>query len=82
MGTQVDLRDNPRITQELYKRKQKPVTAEQGQKRANKLGAAGYKECSAVTMAGIKDVFDEAIHTVLFPPDKNDKTERRKCTIS
>ena len=81
VGTQIDLRDDPLVLQELHKKKQKPITSEMGQKRATKLGACGYQECSAVTLQGIKDVFDEAIRTVLIPkkPDLHDKS---KCTIS
>ena len=81
VGTQVDLRDDPRVIQELHKKKQKPITTEMGQKRAAKLGACGYQECSAVTLKGIKDVFDEAIRTVLFP-SKNHSHDGKKCTIS
>nr|XP_026694094.1 TC10 protein isoform X2 [Ciona intestinalis] len=80
VGTQTDLRDDPRVLQELHKKKQKPVNVESGQRRAAKLGAAAYKECSAVTMNGIKDVFDEAIHTVLYPEEKS--SEKKNCTIS
>ncbi|CAK8683814.1 cell division control protein 42 homolog [Clavelina lepadiformis] len=82
VGTQIDLRENPKNIQELHKRKQKPITTEMGIKRAQKLGASGYQECSAVTMAGIKDVFDEAIRTVLFPPDKDERRDKKHCTIS
>jgi len=60
----------------------KPITKEMGQKRAAKLGAACYMECSAVTMVGIKEVFDEAIHTVLSPPEKSERTDKRRCLIS
>ncbi|XP_078494864.1 cell division control protein 42 homolog isoform X2 [Ciona intestinalis] len=80
VGTQTDLRDDPRVLQELHKKKQKPVNIESGQRRAAKLGAAAYKECSAVTMNGIKEVFDEAIHTVLYPEEKT--SEKKNCTIS
>nr|CAB3265572.1 TC10 protein [Phallusia mammillata] len=82
VGTQIDLRDDARQIQELHKRKLKPITKELGQKRAAKLGAACYKECSAVTMDGIKEVFDEAIHTILSPPEKYDRNDKRRCVVS
>ena len=81
VGTQIDLRDDPQVLQDLHKRKQKPISSEMGQKRAAKLGACGYQECSAVTLQGIKDVFDEAIRTVLFPP-KSNPHDKKNCTIS
>ena len=81
VGTQTDLRDDPIHLQDLHKKKLKPISSEVGQKRAAKLGACGYKECSAVTMEGIKDVFDEAIRIVLFP-EKKDQIDGKKCTIS
>ena len=81
VGTQTDLRDNPRRLQELSRQNLKPITSEMGSKRAVKLGASAYKECSAVTMEGIKDVFDEAIRTMLFPSDKRDSTNKKRCSI-
>lgn len=82
VGTQSDLRDDTRILQELHKRKLKPISTESAQKKAAKLGAAGYKECSAVTMNGIKEVFDEAINTVLFPSEEHTKSAKSKCVVS
>jgi len=83
VGTQIDLREDAKLIQELSQSKQQPITTKMGQKKAHKLGAACHRECSAVTMDGIKEVFDEAIHTVLFPPDKKDVNEdKKKCVIS
>ena len=82
VGTQSDLRDDTRILQELHKRKLKPISSESAQRKAAKLGAAGYKECSAVTMNGIKEVFDEAINTVLFPSEDQTKSAKSKCVLS
>lgn len=44
-----------------------------------KIGATVYKECSALTQDGLKEVFDEAIKIVLFPEQKKEK--KSKCTI-
>ena len=68
VGTQTDLRDNTAIRERLAKSKQKPVTAEQGERAAKDIRAFKYMECSAMTQDGLKDVFDEAIIAALEPP--------------
>lgn len=59
VGTQVDLRDDPSVTEKLAKQKQRPVTHDAGDKLARELGAVKYVECSALTQKGLKNVFDE-----------------------
>ena len=44
-----------------------------------KIGATVYKECSALTQDGLKQVFDEAIKIVLFPEQTKEK--KSKCTV-
>ncbi|GJJ11934.1 hypothetical protein Clacol_006172 [Clathrus columnatus] len=68
VGTQVDLRDEPTVTEKLARQKQRPITAEQGEKLAREMGAVKYVECSALTQRGLKNVFDEAIVSALEPP--------------
>ena len=46
-----------------------PMTAAEGEDMAKKIKAVGYMECSALTRDNLKSVFDEAIRTVLFPPE-------------
>lgn len=82
VGTQIDLRDDPKVLQELHSKKQKPITKEVGQKIAKKYGAAGYKECSALTMVGIKEVFDESIYIILRPKDEIPGRRKTCCPIS
>eukprot|EP00062_Callorhinchus_milii_P011959 gi/632958556/ref/XP_007895103.1/ PREDICTED: rho-related GTP-binding protein RhoQ [Callorhinchus milii] len=67
IGTQVDLRDDPRTLTKLNTLKEKPVTTEQGEKLAKGIGAYCYVECSALTQKGLKTVFDEAIIAILTP---------------
>lgn len=83
VGTQVDLRDDEKIGQKLQKRRQKPVTAEEGQKLAKRLNCECYVECSALTRQGLKDVFDEALIAVLDPKVKKKTATggRFKCAI-
>jgi GTPase SAR1 family protein len=59
VGTQVDLRDDPQVTEKLQRQKQRPVAPEQGERLARELGAVKYVECSALTQKGLKNVFDE-----------------------
>lgn len=78
VGTQVDLRDNLSTIEKLARNKQKPITADQGEKLAKDLKAALYVECSALTQKGLKNVFDEAILAALEPPEDNKKG---KCML-
>lgn len=59
VGTQIDLRDDPQVVEKLARTKQRPITAEQGERLAKELGAVKYVECSALTQKGLKNVFDE-----------------------
>lgn len=49
VGTQIDLRDDAPTIEKLAKNKQKPISAEQGEKLAKELKAVKYVECSALT---------------------------------
>ena len=42
------------------------------------IGAVKYMECSAMTYKGLKNIFDDAVRTVLNP---NKPNARKKCTI-
>ncbi|XP_064623155.1 cdc42 homolog [Lineus longissimus] len=70
VGTQTDLRDSSKVINDLRKKKQKPITTEQGETLAKRLKADCYVECSALTQKGLKNVFDQAILTVLEPKKK------------
>ncbi|KAM6462899.1 rho-related GTP-binding protein RhoQ isoform X2 [Python bivittatus] len=67
VGTQIDLRDDPKTLARLNDMKEKPISMEQGQKLAKEIGAYCYVECSALTQKGLKTVFDEAIIAILTP---------------
>lgn len=79
VGTKLDLRENPAETERLRERRQSPVTLQQGEAMKKKIGAVCFKECSALTQQGLKDIFDEAIKVVLFP--ETNKTKKKACTI-
>ena len=66
VGTKVDLREDENTLQKLMDAGGgKPCTMAQGHEMKNKIGAAGYLECSAKSQMGIKEVFDQAIRAVL-----------------
>jgi GTPase SAR1 family protein len=57
VGTQVDLREDPQVMEELQ---WQPISPDQGEHLARELGAVKYVECSARTRKGLENVFDEA----------------------
>ncbi|XP_067894875.1 rho-related GTP-binding protein RhoJ isoform X2 [Heterodontus francisci] len=79
IGTQIDLRDDPKTLARLIHMKEKPIAYEQGVKLAKEIGAQCYLECSALTQKGLKTVFDEAILTVFHP--KKRKRGCAKCRV-
>ena len=48
VGTQIDLRDDTPTVEKLAKNKQKPISAENGERLARELRAVKYVECSAL----------------------------------
>ena len=70
VGTKPDLRDNPEAIERLRERRQSPITQKQGEAMRKKIGAVAYMECSPLTQAGLRNIFDEAIKVVLFPGRK------------
>nr|XP_035977567.1 rho-related GTP-binding protein RhoQ isoform X3 [Halichoerus grypus] len=78
IGTQIDLRDDPKTLARLNDMKEKPICVEQGQKLAKEIGACCYVECSALTQKGLKTVFDEAIIAILTPKKHTVKKNRIK----
>ncbi|XP_043930490.1 rho-related GTP-binding protein RhoJ [Protopterus annectens] len=81
IGTQIDLRDDPKTLTRLMQMKEKILTYEQGVKLAKEIGAQCYLECSALTQKGLKTVFDEAILTIFSPKKKKKKRRCRSCYI-
>lgn len=79
VGTKLDLRDNPAEVERLRERRQSPISPTQGEAMRKKISAVCYKECSALTQQGLKDIFDEAIKVVLFP--ETNKKKQSKCIL-
>lgn len=77
-GTKIDLKNDPGFMKSLEQKGQKALTFSQGEELAKKISAIKYCECSAKTREGLKEVFDEAILSVLYPPQKKSSN---KCNI-
>ena len=66
IGTKVDLRDDDEQVVRLKEKGLEPISEAKGNQMAASLGAQKYLECSALTQKGLKNVFDEAIRSVLM----------------
>ena len=82
VATKLDLRNDRVMQMQLADRGIAPVSYEEGFTCMKKIRAANYKECSALTQKGLKDVFDEAIRIALFPETKKTKKSGlRRCMV-
>ncbi|PRP79797.1 Rho GTPase [Planoprotostelium fungivorum] len=80
VGTKMDIRNDASTIERLREKNQSPVTYEQGMARAKEINAVRYVECSALTHKNLKNVFDEAIRSVVDPPPMKKKT-KGGCTL-
>ena len=65
VGTKIDLRSDQETLEELAKAGKQPIAAQEGIQMAQEIQAIKYLECSALTRQGLKNVFDEALTTVV-----------------
>ena len=56
------------------------VGKDEGEALKSELGALKYVECSALTQIGLKQVFDEALKSVLMKRRSKDQ-QKRSCSI-
>lgn len=77
VATKIDLRDDPAT----LARRQAPLSAEQGAELARDIGAQAYVECSALTQAGMKQVFEVALSCVQTPPPATAPRGRQLCIL-
>ncbi|KAL3962292.1 hypothetical protein PCL_06937 [Purpureocillium lilacinum] len=80
VGCKKDLRYDPKVTEELRKTSQKPVTAEEGEEVRKKIGAYKYLECSAKTNEGVREVFEHATRAALLSRSSR-KSSHKKCLV-
>lgn len=73
VGTKTDLKDDQEIVNKLAKTQKAPVSMREGISVAKKIKAVQYFECSAKTLQGVENVFDEAVKAALKPADEGKK---------
>jgi Ras-related C3 botulinum toxin substrate 1 len=76
-GTKIDLREDRDFVNQLQKQNLQSIKREQGQRLCKKIRAFKYVECSALTQKGLKQVFDDAVRSVLSP--KTSKGSKASC---
>ncbi|KAL6047958.1 Ras- C3 botulinum toxin substrate 3 [Balamuthia mandrillaris] len=74
VGTKLDLRDGG-----SGKEVRRPVSYEEGKAMKEEIDAKAYMECSAITGAGVKAVFDTAIRVVMG--EISNKPSRGRCSL-
>eukprot|EP01087_Luapelamoeba_hula_P008755 TRINITY_DN2212_c0_g1_i1.p1 TRINITY_DN2212_c0_g1~~TRINITY_DN2212_c0_g1_i1.p1 ORF type:complete len:195 (-),score=38.68 TRINITY_DN2212_c0_g1_i1:104-688(-) len=79
IGTKCDLRTDSGTLDKLKQQGHVPVSQPQAEELAKKLKAVKFLECSAYTGENLKNVFDEAVKTVLFGSRSGSKKQR--CSL-
>ncbi|KAJ2747144.1 hypothetical protein GGI20_000758 [Coemansia sp. BCRC 34301] len=65
VALKLDLRDNHAVRQELARYQETPVTREQGEAMARRIGAVSYIECSSIQNVNVRQVFEIAARHAL-----------------
>jgi len=82
VGTKLDLREDEKTIAELQKTGQQPITPQQGTKLAEDIKAIKYLECSALTRKGLKNVFDNALTSVVCANVKQTApAAKKRCVL-
>jgi len=76
VGCKKDLREDAKTIEELAKNRQKPVSVDEANAVAQKIGAYKYLECSARSGDGVKEVFEHATRAALLT-----KTKKKKACL-
>lgn len=67
VGTNIDRRDDPESIDEFIKKHNRDlITYDEGLAKAKEIGAECYRECSALTQKGVKQVFEDAAKAAIY----------------
>jgi Ras-related C3 botulinum toxin substrate 1 len=84
VGTKLDLRDSREAIDKIKEQGfAGAITTQEGQNLAKEIGAVQYMECSALTQKGLKQVFDQAIKSVIRPSVQRRPAPKKEasCTL-
>jgi Ras-related C3 botulinum toxin substrate 1 len=84
LGTKLELRNDKNAISKLKRKKLNMVTTEEAMELSVEIGAQGSFECSSLTKAGLKEVFDHAIRVALLAQNRKQPvaTSPVCCVIS
>ncbi|KAI9471731.1 GTP-binding protein Rho1 [Coemansia sp. RSA 989] len=80
VALKLDLRDDPRVIEELSRFGEHPVTEDEGKAMARKIGAVSYIECSSIWNLNVKDVFETAARRAINAHNVPEQSSKC-CTI-
>ena len=82
-GNKKDLRNNEDVKAKLQGHKQVPVQIEDGIQAARAIDAVSFVECSALTKAGVMELFETAARSSMAKNSKkkNKKFKNAKCCL-
>merc|ERR1711862_1076983 len=82
VGTKSDLRTDENTLENLKKENKAPITEEEANAMVKDLGTLKFLECSALTRKGLKNVFDEALTSVVGSDNKpTPSTKKKGCLL-
>ena len=82
VGNKVDLRNNGKVVEELKTRGLKPISHEEGESMATKIGAKNYIECTVFSQELLSKLFHNAIREAfIHKRNKFTRHRRTKCWI-
>jgi len=81
IGTKVDLRDDPDTIETLREKDLAIISPDRGEELCKEIKALSYMECSALTMDGLKEVFDAAIKAKILKSNKKTIKKKKQCLI-
>ncbi|EEB07587.1 rho family GTPase Rho5 [Schizosaccharomyces japonicus yFS275] len=78
-----DLRNDPKTIEELSKTNEKPISSEEGEAVAQKIGAFKYLECSAKQNDGVQEVFETAARASMmkYKAPSRQKMKKKRCIV-